>query len=231
MSYEIVDNGDSALTVIFDNKLSEELTRKIMTFQHFVSNSLKEKVADIIPAYQSLTIILKPETISKRELFNTLFERLSYPIQPFKYKSKLIEIPVCYELEYAPDLAVLSNRCQLSEQQVITIHSEKNYLVHMLGFLPGFLYLGGLDSRLNCPRKTIPATQVPQGSVAIGGQQTGVYPVRSPGGWHIIGRTPLKLFNPKKEIPVIASPLDKVKFVPINRSEFVHLERLQEQDS
>jgi len=95
----------------------------------------------------------------------------------------------------------------------------------MLGFLPGFLYLGGLDPRLTCPRKEIPSTKVPAGSVGIGGNQTGVYPVSSPGGWHIIGRTPIKLFCPQNNQPFIASPLDKIRFVPISEREYYHLQK------
>jgi KipI family sensor histidine kinase inhibitor len=224
VQYKIVDNGDSALTVIIDDNSSEELTRKIATLHQLISISLKGKLADIIPAYQSITILLKPLTISKRELFDELVKILSHPIQPIKYQSKLIEIPVCYEAKYAPDLATISNHCQLSEQQVITMHSEQTYLVHMLGFLPGFLYLGGLSPRLNCPRKNNPATRIPAGSVAISGEKTCIYPTTSPGGWHIIGRTPLTMFDPQNENPAIAAPLDRIKFVAIEQSEFLELQ-------
>lgn len=139
----------------------------------------------------------------------------------------MIEIPVCYDKEFAPDLSYVANYCGLTEAQIVSLHSEPEYLVHMLGFLPGFLYLGGLNQQLYCPRKTTPAKAISTGSVAIGGQQTGIYPISSPGGWQIIGRTPLKLFNPDNSEPAIASPLDKIKFVPIIKQVFKQIEKLQ----
>ena len=136
------------------------------------------------------------------------------------YTPKLIVIPVCYEEEFAPDLHHVATHCKLSKDALIEAHTRETYLVHMLGFLPGFLYLGGLNPHLYCPRKTTPATNINPGSVAIGGNQTGIYPVASPGGWHIIGRTPIALFCPEAKQPFIASALDKVNFVAISRAEY-----------
>jgi len=225
LSYSVVDNGDTALTIIFDEPCSEALTRKIVTVQQLIKNSIGSNCFDIIPAYQSITLIFDLLKTSKNEFKDELLKILEQPIEPSSYLSKLIEIPVCYDSEYALDLAELANYCNISEQQVITAHTSKIYLVHMLGFLPGFLYLGGLSSQLYCPRKNTPATRIPAGSVAIGGDQTGIYPVESPGGWHIIGRTPLPMFDSTKNNPAIASPLDEIKFIAIGQSEFLELQK------
>jgi len=225
LSFRIVDNGDSALTVIFNQTPSEFLTRKIRSLQQLIRDHFHNIVHDIIPAYQSITILFNLSAISKSNLKEKLSDILNKPIEPSNYQSKLLEIPVCYESKYALDLAALATHCNMTVQQVIEVHTSQTYLVHMLGFLPGFLYLGGLSAQLHCPRKINPATRIPAGSVGIGGEQTGIYPVDSPGGWHIIGRTPLPMFDPTKNNPAIASPLDKIKFISIGQSEFLELQK------
>ncbi len=228
-SYKIVDNGDAALTIIFDEPSSEILTRKIVTVQQKIKDSSGDDFLDIIPAYQSITILFDLLKISKDNLKKKLSDILNQSIEPSNYQSKLLEIPVCYESEYALDLSELARHCQMSERQVIATHTSEMYLVHMLGFLPGFLYLGGLSSRLYCPRKNNPTARIPAGSVGIGGEQTGIYPVESPGGWHIIGCTPTPMFDPTRDNPAIASPLDRVKFIAIGQSEFLKLQKKYEE--
>ncbi len=223
--YKIVDNGDSGLTIIFDEMPSENLTRKIVSLQQQIRNAFRDKYLDIIPAYQSVTVLFNLLEISKDNLKKTLSDILNKPTKPSNYQSRLLEIPVCYEFEYAKDLAELAKYCQITEQQVIDIHTSKTYLVHMLGFLPSFLYLGGLSPQLFCPRKNNPATRIPAGSVGIGGGQTGIYPVESPGGWHIIGCTPLPMFDPTRDNPAIALPLDKIKFISVGQSKFLELQK------
>ncbi len=138
--------------------------------------------------------------------------------------SKTIQIPVCYEKPYAPDLNSLASFLDITPNELVERHTSGSYLVHMLGFLPGFLYLGGLDESLHYPRKNTPSINISKGSVGIGGQQTGIYPVESPGGWHIIGRTPLTLFDANRSNPTIAEPLDEIKFYAISSDEFIQLE-------
>lgn len=231
LPFKIIDNGDAGLTVIFDQAPSEFLTRKILSIQLLIQSSLRDVIHDIIPAYQSITILFNLLEITKSNLKEKLSGILNKPIEPSNYQSKLLEIPVCYEPEYALDLPAFARHCEMIEQQVIELHTSQTYLVHMLGFLPGFLYLGGLSSQLFCPRKNSPATRIPAGSVAIGGEQTGIYPVDSPGGWHIIGRTPLAMFDPTKDKPAIASPLDKIKFISIGQSEFLDLQKRHKETS
>ncbi len=225
LSYKIIDNSDAGLTVIFNQPSSETLTRKIVTIQQLIKDSIGRNLLEIIPSYQSITVLYDLLRISKENLEVELSKILNNSIEPSNYQSKLLEIPVCYQTEYALDLPQLAKRCQMSEQQVIAIHTKETYLVHMLGFLPGFLYLGGLSSQLYCPRKNNPSTRIPAGSVAIGGNQTGIYPVESPGGWHIIGRTPLPMFDPTSDNPAIASPLDQIKFITIGQPEFLKLQK------
>ncbi len=222
-NYQLLENGDSALTLLIDAPVGEELTRKIISIQQALKQRFAGLIIDSIPSYQSITFLFDPMSISSQDFRFRINQRLKQSIAETVYTSKLIHIPVCYEAAYAPDLSSVASHCQLSEKQVVAIHSEQNYLVHMLGFLPGFLYLGGLDSRIHCPRMATPQFRVPSGSVGIGGNQTGVYPITSPGGWRIIGRTPLTFFNLNQSPPTIASPLDRVKFHAINAQEFCRL--------
>lgn len=222
---KILDNGDSSMTVYFDLPISKALTTKIIQLCAAIKNTFDKEILEVIPAYQSLTIIYESLIISRKDIRYKLINIVNSPLPKITTQSKLINIPVCYDGEYGPDLKYLANYNKLSKQQVIQRHTEPTYLVHMLGFLPGFLYLGGLDKSLFCPRKSTPAIKIPKGSVGIGGEQTGIYPCSSPGGWQLIGRTPLSIFAPNAKNPFIASPLDEIKFYSIKQSEFQELEK------
>jgi inhibitor of KinA len=137
--------------------------------------------------------------------------------------TKIWLVPVCYELDYGKDLENLAKTKGLGIEELIALHSSTTYRIHFFGFLPGFMYLNGLPEILHSARKAVPERAVPAGSVAIGGSQTGIYPRQSPGGWHIIGRTPLALFDAEKNPPVWASPGDSLRFVPIHESELEKL--------
>ena len=220
-------NGDTAITVFFDEQAGEELIKTIQYLAEVLRNTFQNELTDVIPAYQSLTLcfdILKTDTDSIEQLLQqTIEKKLEEKIKP--HKSNLIEIPVCYDEVYGTDLASLAEQCNLSVTEVIELHTQEDDLVNMLGFLPGFLYLSGLNKQLYCPRKSTPSLQVPAGAVAIGGGQTGIYPVESPGGWHIIGQTPVSIFNPKAEHPFIAQPLDKIRFISISKEDYEQLSK------
>lgn len=223
MGYQIINNGDAAVTILFDEPISEQLSRKIIGLAEKIQKQLAQQVIDLIPAYQSLTVSFslldsKPEII-KEHLSNILTSQDFHS----DYQSELVEIPVCYENNYALDIERVSKHCGLPTEAIIEKHIAAEYLVHMLGFSPGFLYLGGLDQAIHCPRKQNPTTRVPAGSVGIGGNQTGVYPQATPGGWQIIGRTPLNVFDTSKQSPCIASPLDRIKFIPISSKQFLQI--------
>lgn len=220
MPYRIVANGDAGLSVVFTAQVSEKLTRHIQVLSRLCAKEFAGLVTDIIPAYQSLTLCYLPFAAHQQQIMEKLQRILRHDLPEQDLNSQLITIPVCYEQAYAPDLISLAQACDLSVEQVIALHSNTDYLLHMLGFSPGFLYLGGLDPRLSCPRKTTPSARVPAGSVGIGGNQTGIYPQQTPGGWHIIGRTPITLFNPNLPSPCVAQPLDKIRFTAISAADF-----------
>ena len=222
-SYKIVNNGDAAFTIWFDDEISEALSRRI----YFISQSLKEifngQIEESIPAYQSLTLCFNPLKTDSAKIIRQVKQLVKIPLTSCDKTARLIKIPVCYEPLFAPDFEVVMDKCRLTREQVIERHCSVPYLVHMLGFSPGFLYLGGLDKTLFCPRKATPEKRVPAGSVGIGGEQTGIYPQATPGGWQIIGRTPLKLFKADSDNPFIAEPLDRIQFYPIDANEYSQL--------
>ncbi len=230
-------NGDSALTLFFNEEAGEDLTRHILALVDVFKSTFPAMIVEAIPAYQSLTLCF--DTLSfesgsielgsieasirqviEKDITDTNETVVSQDIA-------IIEIPVCYQGTYAPDLESLAAYCKLSTDEVIQQHTQNTYLVNMLGFLPGFLYLSGLGEALHCPRKETPSLNVPAGAVGIGGNQTGVYPVTSPGGWHIIGQTPLSIFNPNAKQPFIAQALDRIRFVPVDVETFEKIKREQ----
>ncbi|WP_444997535.1 5-oxoprolinase subunit PxpB [Aliikangiella sp. IMCC44359] len=221
--FRIVPNGDSAITLIFNAPISQELSHFIIHLATTIQKSLSDIIDDTIPAYQSLTICFQPLLISQAQLSEKLSALIHLNHAPLAVKGKTIEIPVCYSTNFAPDMQWVCQQTELTTEQIIQLHTQTEYLVHMLGFSPGFLYLGGLNKKLHCNRKPVPVSKVAAGSVGIGGQQTGIYPQATPGGWQIIGRTPKQLFKPESHSPFIASPLDTIKFVSISEAEFEQL--------
>ena len=188
-------------------------------------------VVEYAPAYASLGVFFDPVQATDAgapadDLFAWLETQiraaLAHPFRTKKNRSgtALVEIPVCYESEFALDLEEVAQRAKLSPMEVVRRHSAANYRVHCVGFTPGFPFLGGLPRELATPRRATPRKQVPAGSVAIGGVQTGVYPVASPGGWNVIGRTPLRLFDAQREPPALLSAGRRVRFRSITRAEF-----------
>lgn len=222
-------NGDSAVTLFFDEAVGEELTSHILSLAEEFKFSFPGIVSEAIPAYQSLTICFDALAIETNTIDESLRLVVDNPITKTtkKVASRLIEIPVCYQGDYAPDLKHVAEHCKLSPAEVIQQHTQKDYLVNMLGFLPGFLYLSGLSEQLHCPRKETPSLKIVAGSVGIGGNQTGIYPVDSPGGWHIIGQTPITIFKATTREPFIAQALDKIRFVAIDIEKFEQLKNEQ----
>ncbi len=221
-------NGDSAITLFFDAEAGEDLTRDILSLAEEYKSTFSESLIEAIPAYQSLTLCFDSQSIDPESIETSIKAILDNGFNDIATTtSRVIEIPVCYQGAYAPDLSSLAEYCKLSVDEVIQQHTQATYLVNMLGFLPGFLYLSGLADPLHCPRKKTPSLHVPAGAVGIGGNQTGVYPVGSPGGWHIIGQTPLSIFNPSAKQAFIAQPLDKIQFVPISIEQFEKVDQEQ----
>ena len=140
-------------------------------------------------------------------------------------ESRIFEIPVCYGGEYGPDLQNIADLAGLTPEEVIKIHSSEDYLIYMLGFLPGFSYLGGLDERIHTPRLANPRIRIPAGSVGIGGSQTGIYPLDSPGGWQLLGMTPVKTYDPGREVPILFEAGDYIRFVPVTEEEYLKIKK------
>ncbi|WP_299946550.1 5-oxoprolinase subunit PxpB [uncultured Microbulbifer sp.] len=216
-------NGDCALDICFASPPSEDLSRCIIGIRQSIQKQDFPGLVDLIPAYQCLTITFDPLTCDRRLLTQQLIELAQGVIESpprLNRKPRTISIPVCYEEVFAPDMHTVSEYTKLSREEIIALHTHPPYLVHMLGFSPGFLYLGGLDPQLHCPRKHTPRLRISAGAVGIGGSQTGVYPQATPGGWQIIGQTPIGLFHPARDTPCIAEPLDTVKFHPVDITQF-----------
>lgn len=214
--------GDTAITVEIDNNINETSNAMVMYLCSKLKTSNLDGIIEIIPTYVSFTVFYNPLEINLKELF--LFLEKSYEIKLSEKelinvrtsKDRIIEIPVLYGGEFGIDLDRVATHNNLCEEAVINLHSKENYLVYMIGFTPGFPYLGGMNNKISTPRLEIPRKSVPRGSVGIAGDQTGIYPLTSPGGWNIIGRTPLKLFDPSKDPPTLFKAGDVIKFVPID---------------
>ena len=146
-------------------------------------------------------------------------------------RKKIFEIPVCYGGEYGPDIDNIASHAGLTQEEVIQIHSSRDYLIYMLGFLPGFCYLGGLDERIHTPRLSNPRLRIRAGSVGIGGSQTGIYPLDSPGGWQLMGMTPVKTYDPEREIPILVEAGNYIRFVPIDEEQYKQIQAQVEDGS
>ena len=186
--------SDRSILIQFGSKISEDIHEQIVYYSNVILNSQSSYIHNISPAYCSILVRLKNEATMDEMLFKLkdIFNNQKAIKAPL---SKNIKIPVCYEGEYSPDIERVMKYTGYSKNEIITKHISGNYLVYFIGFSPGFPYIGGMDHTLETPRLKTPRTVVPAGSVAIGGNQTGIYPIQSPGGWNIIGRTYLSLFE------------------------------------
>ncbi|MGZ8508936.1 MAG: 5-oxoprolinase subunit PxpB [Chitinophagaceae bacterium] len=227
LPYRIFSLGDSAITVDFSNVINEAINNEVIARYKELKNDPLPGMIEAIPSYSSLTIYYDVVKLRKtlpaghaafEAIKQQLELRLQQPVQQKNEPERLIRIPVCYDEEYAPDMQQLTAKKNISAEEVIQIHTSKTYKVHMLGFLPGFAYMAELDERIVMPRKPQPVNII-AGSVGIAGKQTGIYPLASPGGWHIIGRTPLKLFDAGKEEPTLLRAGDRVQFYLITKDE------------
>jgi len=226
--YSIFPLGDNAILIDFGNELNESINQKLLAIFRKIKEQNIPGVLDVVPAYSSLTIhydVMKIfEKAKGRAVFDFITDRVKKIVEDdteitFEENRK-ISIPVCYDEEFGIDLSYLADEKNLSVEEVIQLHIDKAYRVYMIGFLPGFAYMGEVDQKIQIPRKENPRTQIEAGSVGIAGGQTGIYPLQSPGGWQIIGRTPLQLFNKEKTEPVLLQPGDQIKFYPISKHEF-----------
>ncbi len=222
--------GDSAIVLEFGKTISREILQQINSCISRLKASPLPAVTEYVPAYTTLTIYYDPLAADSKgernpyeEIKNSIYMVLNEPAPPEDNHNRQITIPVCYGGTFGQDLEQVAKYNRLSPVEVITIHTANEYLVYMVGFAPGFPYLGGMDKRIATPRKSKPGLSIPPGSTGIAGEQTGIYPLRTPGGWQLIGRTPLKLFNPQLQKPALLQAGDKVRFTAITEEEFEEL--------
>jgi inhibitor of KinA len=233
VSYKIFPLGDSAITIDYGNVIDEFINKKVIALFDLFSKKPVPGMIEAVPAYSSITIFYDPVTIRKTFTEKqTAFEWISGQIE-LRLKedvlipdttSRLIKIPVCYDPEFGLDIKELAFQKNLSPAEVVEIHTAKTYRVYMLGFVPGFTYMGQVDDRITIPRKSYPRLHVEAGSVGIAGKQTGIYPLQSPGGWQLIGRTPIRLFNMNDDPPALLRAGDTVEFIAIGKDEFSRLQ-------
>lgn len=223
---KFLPSGDTSVVMEFGNEISPDINARIRNVVNSLSLNNCDYITEIVPTYRSILVIYDPLKITYAELTENLlnFDKSS---EASKSNSlRIVEIPIVYGGEYGPDLEFVANHTGLTCDEVIEIHTSRDYLLYMLGFTPGFGYLGGMDERIATPRLQVPRTKIPKGSTGIAGSQTGLYPIDSPGGWQLIGRTPIKLYDPTDEPPVLLRAGDYVRFVSISEEEFHNIEDL-----
>lgn len=213
--------GDTALLVEFGNVISLEVNRKVIALNEAILEAEIHGVEELVPTYRSLLVRYNPSKTSYEQLVFRIKDIEKTLKEPrVEAEGRKIIIPVVYGGECGPDLNYVARYHGLTEEQVVKLHSEREYRVYMLGFVAGFPYLGEVTDEIATPRLETPRLKVPAGSVGIAEKQTGVYPCEAPGGWRIIGRTPLKLFDPLQKQPTLLKAGDTVKFKPISEKEF-----------
>lgn len=219
--FRIKPVGDQAALVVFEQKIEESVNTEVMELAARIERAGRQEIVETVPAFASLLVYYDPLRMNFAECAKFLEKLASGRGAGAGHRGKLVEIPVCYGGIYGEDLEYVAKHANMTPEEVIRIHCGREYRIYMLGFLPGFPYLGGMDERLATPRLSSPRTKIPAGSVGIGGSQTGIYPVSSPGGWQLIGRTPVTLFSPGKGGALPYEAGDRIRFVPISEEEYL----------
>lgn len=206
------------LELFWNEAPNDGLLQVLLSWEREIIKNFGEEIISLRIAYQSISCLLKsPVSSSMMERWQVF---LDSNIELTPLPDKIWEIPVCYDPLMGKNLVELTKSKSIDLEELIALHTNPTYRIHFFGFLPGFMYLNGLDSQLHFPRKRIPDRKIEPGSVAIGGSQTGIYPTESPGGWHVIGKTPIPLFDRYQTPPVFAKPGERIRFYPISKSEF-----------
>ena len=217
--------SDQSLLIYFGRQITFDAHERVRKFLQLLASEPVAGVRNLHPAYCSVLIKFDPLKRQHEDLEKTLQKYLARLDDVTLAEPRQVEIPVCYGGEYGPDLKDVSAMHAMTPEQVVELHSSANYLVYFLGFVPGFAYLGELPKALVTPRLPTPRRTVPPGSVGIAGNQTGVYPVATPGGWRLLGRTPISMFRPEQNGLSLLSIGDRVRFSPISPKQFAALER------
>jgi KipI family sensor histidine kinase inhibitor len=209
--------GDRSLLVEIGEKISADDNRRVQELMLRLQQANLPGVRELAPSYRSLLVVFDPLTIAPEKLKAAITDVAARPGGSELPQAKLIAVPVFYGGDYGPDLEWVAGHLGISTEEVIRLHTETVYRVYMIGFTPGYPYMGELPAALAVPRRSTPRTRVPKGSVGMAQRQTGIYPVESPGGWQIIGWTPIELFDPKRQMPSLLEMGDRVKFESVRQ--------------
>lgn len=223
----ILTAGEQGVVVEFGNKIDPVINTRVHGLGRLLMQHNSGEIKEVVPTYRSLLVYFDPAAISRQQLIDKITALLANGDSNTDAAAgaNVISIPVCYGGEYGPDIGFVAEHNGLTEAEVISIHTSEPYLVYMIGFTPGFPYLGGMSERIATPRLKQPRTRIPAGSVGIAGTQTGFYPLEAPGGWQLIGRTPVKGFDPRSARPFLAAAGDYLHFRAISASEFESIAR------
>ncbi len=217
--------GDAALTVEFGDRIDPEIHRRVLALAHALEREPFPGLRETVPTYRSLLVYYDPRQLSWDEARRQVSDALERSADVPMPEPKEVEVPVAYGGEFGPDIGFVAAHSGLSEADVIRLHAGSTYTVYMLGFAPGFVYLGELPEALATPRLPTPRPSVPAGSVGIAGPQTGIYGLSTPGGWRLIGRTPMPMLDLRRQPPTPLQPGDRVRFIPISAEEFAAWQR------
>ncbi len=228
---QYISLSETAVLLSFGHTINQEDHEKLMQVKNIIEKNPFKGFIETVPAYNSLAVYYNPPAVEKQhetiaasviEQVKLMLQR-EHPLIKESISTSIISIPVCYDAEFGIDLHELSAQLKLSTEEIVQLHTGKSYKVFMIGFTPGFPYMGTVDEKLFTKRKAHPRVQVPPGSVAIAGNQTGIYPLATPGGWNIIGRTVVKIFDQQKENPFLLKAGDQVQFTSVTKKEFASL--------
>ena len=226
-TFRIVPVGDATMVVEFEERIDPAVNARAIAAAEALRAAAIPGVRDVVPTYRSVAVYYDPLLTDYERLVWRLENTIDAPAPEASIEHARIRVPVCYGGDFGPDLPEIARFARASEAEVIAIHISRTYRVFMLGFMPGFAYMGLVDSRIAVPRRETPRVRVPPGSVCVAGVQTSVHPVEAPSGWHLIGRTPVRPFDPSRRDPFLMKPADEVHFYPIGRDEFDRLDRAQ----
>ncbi len=226
--WRIAPQGDCCLMVEFGQKIDHETNLRARALAQYLVDNPIPGVLDVVPAFTTVAVHYRPEAFAAANGAELPYDRLAAEMERVLQAGverktaveRRVEIPVCYGGEFGPDLEEVARARKLSTDEVTAIHSQSPHVVYMLGFAPGFPYIAGLDERLAMPRRATPRLKIPLGSIAIAGNQSVVYSIETPGGWNLIGRTPLRVFTPESDPPCLLRAGDAVHFVPITLDEY-----------
>ncbi len=220
MEWRVVAAGDSAWLIVLPDRLDPHVNARAIEIARRVHDERIPGVTDVVVGYRSVMVYADPLTAAPDSMRTRLEAVASEPATSGVEEGELVEVPVCYDGPYGPDVADVAAFARCDPSDVIRLHLEREYRVFVVGFVPGFAYMATVDPRISAPRRSSPRVKVPAGSVAIAAGQTGIYPAETPGGWHLIGRTPVRPYDPAREHPFLFHPGSRVRFQRISETEY-----------